>query len=67
MEHRLHVFLAIVREAGGGVVPPLDVNAALNFDNCPALDVGKIGAPFAERVKHKFPQERGAAASFPEE
>jgi len=50
----VEVFLAIENKPLRAIVTTVNKNAALNFDQCPAFDVGKVSTPSSLRIKSKF-------------
>lgn len=66
-EERFEVFLGVGDEASGAIVATLDVDAALDLDERPALDVREVCAPFTLRVKAKLALKFGTAERSPAE
>ena len=56
VEERCQIFLGIGYEPGGAIVPAatFDENAALDLEDRPAFDVGKIRTPFSFCMEHEF-------------
>jgi len=51
---RLEVFLKVGSESRRAVVATIDVDAALDLDECAGTKVGKVSPPFSDRMKSKF-------------
>ena len=65
----VEVFLAVVDEAGGAIVPASteNENAAFDFDERPAFDVGEVGPPTPFRIKSKLRHQGRPAKTAPVE
>ena len=63
----LKVFLQIGDEPRRPVVPALNPDAALDFDQGPAGEMGEIGAPAPDWIEPVFPFEGWPAYGLPEE
>ncbi|MEQ1852755.1 MAG: hypothetical protein ABMA01_14335 [Chthoniobacteraceae bacterium] len=67
VQRRLQILLGVGGEALWAIVAALDVDAALDLDECAAIDVGEIRAPLALSVKSKLPLQRRSTERLPVE
>ena len=66
-EHRLEVFFNVGQESLCPVVPALNPDPALDFNQSAARDVSEVSPPTPTGVKDKFPLKSRAVCRSPEE
>lgn len=66
IQRSFEILLGVGSEALRTVVAALNVDAALDLDQRPALNMREIGAPFARRMEPKFTFQLGTTERLPE-
>jgi hypothetical protein len=62
----LKVFLDVGQKPLGSIVPPLEPDTALDFDECAGGQMGEIRTPAPTGKEHQLAFEGGTISRFPE-